>query len=134
VGFQLQWSGFYPDFIVWVKSGKKQIMVFIDPHGLEHEKCGLENEKIKFAGFVEKGDTETIHIKHIQEELNKKYKRNIVLESFILSPTSHDKLIKGITSPPSKDKYINRHVLFLKDEDWPKKLFSGLIIATDQRF
>jgi len=36
VGFQLQWSSFYPDFIMWLKNGKRQIIVFIDPKGLEH--------------------------------------------------------------------------------------------------
>ncbi|MEO0232634.1 MAG: restriction endonuclease subunit R, partial [candidate division WOR-3 bacterium] len=118
VGFQLQWSGFYPDFIMWVKKDKKQIIVFIDPKGLEHTK-GLDDEKIVFVGFKH-DDSESVTIKEIEQRLNKK---NIVLESFILSNTSYENLIKGKTPPPKKEEYINHHVLFLEDNDWPEKLF-----------
>jgi len=131
VGFQLKWAGFYPDFIMWVKKGKKQIIVFIDPKGLEHTK-GLNNEKIKFAGFLdEKDDPETITIRQIEKSLGDE---NISLESFILSWTSHDELKKGETTFPSKDEYIKHHVLFLKDSNWPERLFSNPITSTDQRF
>jgi len=70
VGFQLKWAGFYPDFIMWLKRGEKQIITFIDPKGLEHTK-GLDNEKIKFAGFLDKDDKETITIKQIEQKLGK---------------------------------------------------------------
>ncbi len=111
VGF-FNLSGFYPDFIMWVKKGKKQNMVFIDPKGLEHTK-GLDDEKIKL-----KDD-----IKQLEQKLGKE---NVVLDSFILSETSYEELIKGRTSPPSKDEYLCHHVLFLKDEKWPEKLFANL--------
>jgi hypothetical protein len=124
MGFQLQWAGFYPDFVMWVKNGGKQTIVFIDPKGLEHTKT-LDNEKIKFAGFVNQGDKETVTIKQIQKKLGNK----IILESFILSITPYEDLRKGETNFPSKEEWINRHVLFLKDKDyyWPKILFSNLI-------
>ncbi len=35
-------------------------------------------------------------------------------------------LIEEMKFPPSKDKYINQHVLFLDDKDWPERLFSAL--------
>lgn len=124
VGFQLKWAGFYPDFIMWVKKGKKQIIVFVDPKGLEHTK-GLNNEKIKFAGFLdEKDDPETITIRQIEKSLGDE---NISLESFILSWTSHDELKKGETTFPSKEEYMKHHVLFLSDINWPERLFSNLI-------
>ncbi|MGB4293365.1 MAG: DEAD/DEAH box helicase family protein [Bacteroidales bacterium] len=112
VGFQLQWSAFYPDFIMWIKKEGKQIIVFIDPHGLEHAK-GLDDEKIKSHDDI--------------KEINKKLGGDdITLESFILSITPYNKLIEGRTSPPSKDEYIEEHVLFLEDKDWPERLFSNL--------
>jgi len=114
VGF-FNLSGFYPDFIVWIKNGKKQNMVFIDPKGLEHTK-GLDNEKIKL-----KSD-----IKELEEKLGE---RNVALESFILSRTPYEKLIEGRTSPPSKEEYLNHHVLFLKDTDWPERLFVNFFKA-----
>jgi hypothetical protein len=113
LGFQLQWHGFYPDFIMWLKAGNKQTIVFIDPKGLEHTK-GLDDEKIQFA-------------KEIKELERKLGKNNIRLESFILSKTNYQSLIDGISSPPEKDKYIENHVLFLEDNNWPEILFSSLM-------
>jgi hypothetical protein len=103
-------SGFYPDFIMWIRDNKNQRMVFIDPKGLEHEK-ELDQEKIKL-----KDD-----IKQLEQKLGKV---NVVLESFILSITPYEKLIEGRTSPPSKDEYINQHVLFIKDNDYIEKLLN----------
>ncbi|MEW5691971.1 MAG: DEAD/DEAH box helicase family protein [Candidatus Hydrogenedentota bacterium] len=110
VGF-FNLSGFYPDFIMWIKDNKNQRMVFIDPKGLEHEK-ELDQEKIKL-----KDD-----LKQLERKLGKE---NVVLESFILSKTPYEKLIEGRTSPPSKDEYINQNVLFL-ETDWPERLFATL--------
>jgi len=113
LGFQLQWHGFYPDFIMWLKKDKKQTIVFIDPKGLEHTK-GLDDEKIQLKN----------EIKELEKKLGNS---NIRLESFILSKTKYEKLIEGRTSPPKKEEYINEHVLFLDDSDWPEKLFSNLM-------
>lgn len=111
VGF-FNLSGFYPDFIMWIKDNKKQRMVFIDPKGLEHEK-ELDQEKIKL-----KDD-----LKQLEKKLGKE---NVVLESFILSKTQYEKLIEGRTSPPSKDEYINQHVLFMKDDNYIENLLNKI--------
>ncbi|MEZ0360565.1 MAG: DEAD/DEAH box helicase family protein [Hydrogenobacter sp.] len=118
VGFQLQWSGFYPDFIVWVKDNKKQIIVFIDPKGLEHMK-ELDNEKIRFSK----------EIKEIENELKQRgiIDKEIILESFILSNTPYQDLIKGRSNPPTKEDYKNCHVLFLEDKNWAEDLFNYLL-------
>lgn len=112
VGF-FNLSGFYPDFIMWIKTGRKQFMIFIDPKGLEHTK-GLDDEKIKLNE----------DIKQLEQKLGKE---DVTLESFILSITPYEKLIERWTSPPSKDEYINHHVLFLTDKNWAERLFSKLI-------
>jgi hypothetical protein len=108
VGF-FNLSGFYPDFIMWIKSNKKQIIVFIDPKGLEYTK-GLDDEKIQLRNTL----------KEIEQRLDRS---DITLDSFILSETSYNELIKNRTKPPLKEEYIKNHVLFLEDEDWPEKLF-----------
>jgi superfamily II DNA or RNA helicase len=105
-------SGFYPDFIMWIKSNKKQIIVFIDPKGLEHTK-GLDDEKIQLKNTL----------KEIEQKLGKS---DLMLDSFILSKTPYNELIKGRTKPPSEDEYIENHVLFLENKDWPEKLFKYL--------
>jgi len=117
VGFQLQWSRFYPDFIMWVKKDERQTIVFIDPKGLEHTK-GLDDEKIQF-----KNEIERLALKQKPD--------NVALKSFIISATPYKKLIEGMVSPPSKNDYINQHVLFLEDTDWPEKLFLLILNQTN---
>ncbi|MEO0019691.1 MAG: DEAD/DEAH box helicase family protein [candidate division WOR-3 bacterium] len=124
VGFRLTWSGFYPDFIMWVKKGNNQYIVFIDPKGLVHSK-GLDDEKIVFAGFTNT-NSDAVTIKAIEEMLNMP---NIRLKSFILSFTPYNELIKGMTEPPSQEEYEQHHVLFLDDDTWPQKLFSILSLT-----
>lgn len=114
VGFQLQWSKFYPDFIMWRKEGERQTIVFIDPKGLEHTK-DLNDEKIQFARN---------EIKQLEQRFGE---GNVGLESFILSKTPYEKLIEGKINPPSKEEYIENNVLFLDDIDWPKRLLGSLI-------
>ncbi len=114
IGFQLQWSKFYPDFIMWVKQEQNQKIVFIDPKGLEHSK-DLEDEKIQFAK----------NIKEIEKGFGNPM---ISLESFILSATPYAELIRGRSNPPKKEDYEGNNVIFLEDEDWPEKLFRKLNI------
>jgi len=107
-------SGFYPDFIMWVKNKGRQRIVFLDPHGLEHEKT-LDNQKIQLSK----------DIKQLEKVLGDK---NISLDSFILSKTSYEALIKGRTKPESKQEFKDNHVLFLEDkDDWPVELFGKLM-------
>jgi len=96
---------------MWTKNGKRQAIVFIDPKGLEHTK-GLDDEKIQLKD----------EIKQLEQELGR---GNVILESFILSRTPYEKLIEGRTTPPGKDEYLNHHVLFLDDKDWPEGLFGS---------
>lgn len=122
VGFQLQWSGFYPDFIMWLKDNYKQIIAFIDPKGLVHSK-GLDDEKILFAGKY-KISSDLLTIKDIEKQLGN---NNIMLESIIISDTNYYDLIKGIPDPPKKEDYENCNVLFFEDNNWVEKLFKILI-------
>ena len=113
VGF-FNLSGFYPDFIMWVKNGKRQIIVFIDPKGLEHTK-GLDDEKIKLREDV----------KQLEQKLGK---GNVALESFVLSVTRYEKWMEGKTNRPSEDECAKKHnLLFLNDKDWPDRLFGYLL-------
>ena len=114
IGFRLESSNFYPDFILWVKdkNNSKTSIIFVDPKGLlfTHK---LNDEKIK--------DTPKI-LKDVENNL----KQNIYLYSFILSETSYNKLIEGESISMSKEEYENNNVLFLDDKDWCIKLFKKL--------
>jgi superfamily II DNA or RNA helicase len=113
IGFQLDWAGFYPDFIMWIRAVNKTHIVFIDPKGLHHSQK-LEDEKIQ---FFKKG------LKEIETKLSK----NVFLRGFILSYTKYEDLIKRMVDPPPIEKFKENNVLFLDDRDWPEKMFSKIL-------
>ena len=47
VGFSLEGTGFYPDFILWMISGDRQRVVFVEPHGMLRAKSYEEDEKAR---------------------------------------------------------------------------------------
>ncbi|MBW6484640.1 MAG: DEAD/DEAH box helicase family protein [Syntrophobacterales bacterium] len=114
VGF-FNLSNFYPDFIMWIKSKDRQRIVFLDPHGLEHDKS-LDNQKIQLSK----------DIKQLEKKLGD---RKITLDSFILSKTSYESIKKDRTSAEPKEEFKANHVLFLEDqEDWPAELFQKIFV------
>ncbi|MDP2735796.1 MAG: restriction endonuclease subunit R, partial [bacterium] len=44
VGF-FESAGFYPDFILWIKEGDRQRIVFVEPHGMRQEKTYWNSDK-----------------------------------------------------------------------------------------
>jgi Type III restriction enzyme, res subunit len=68
-------GGFFPDFLLWIKAPDgKQYLTFIDPHGLRNEDNGFESDKIQLSETIKKLPVNT---------------EGIILNSFILSPTSY---------------------------------------------
>jgi len=139
IGFQLEWAGFYPDFIIWLVKPGEQIIVFVDPHGLVHAH-GLDDEKIKFC---------CSGIKTIEKQLRKRMRSSkaatlapppgtapvpakVTLDAFIISTTPYDVLIK---QRPDMDKpkalYEQKHVLFLEDKSWPGKMLIKVVFGDD---
>jgi superfamily II DNA or RNA helicase len=105
-------NNFYPDFILWIKNDKSQRIVFIDPKGLMHIR-DLSHEKIQLHN----------EIKNLEKALNNP---NVILDSYILSITPYDELIKGLTKPPKKEDYIKENVLFLEDENCFDYIFRNI--------
>jgi hypothetical protein len=110
LGFQLDWSEFYPDFIMWIKdkNADKTHIVFIDPKGLHHTQK-LKDEKVQFKEYL----------KEIEKNLNS----GVSLNSFILSITKYEDLIKGEVPPTPKEEFEKANILFLND-NWAEKLLS----------
>ena len=115
VGF-FNLSGFYPDFIVWLKHKDSQLIAFVDPKGLQHD-YSLNNEKIRLHE----------DIKNIEQNKRKEGWENIRLESYILSPTPYADLSKKELKLPSKDEYRKNHVIFMEDENWQKQFITALM-------
>lgn len=102
VGF-FEGNGFYPDFILWVKEGQKQKVVFIDPKGIRNLDDGMKNPKIQL--YARLRDI-------IMPQLRDK---NLTLDSYILSVTPYNKI--RWNAKPEKQTFIDNHVLFQKDGD-----------------
>ncbi len=96
VGF-FEAGNFYPDFLLWLVKDGRQHLAFVEPHGLQHE--GPGHKKIEFHQVI----------KGIQARLASE---NIILNSFIVTPTRFGKLNWGKTIHELEDM----HVLFMEDQ------------------
>jgi superfamily II DNA or RNA helicase len=96
VGF-FEAGNFYPDFLLWLVKDGRQHLAFVEPHGLQHE--GPGHKKIEFHRVI----------KDIQTRLAS---ANVVLNSFIVTPTRFGKLNWDKTIHELEDM----HVLFMEDQ------------------
>ena len=81
IGF-FEAAGFYPDFILWIKDGKKQRIVFVDPHGMVHDAAPLRNEKVGLhRKLKEDASTALKKLKHVS------------VDAYVVSTTPYAKLV-----------------------------------------
>jgi len=77
VGFE---QGGYPDFLLWIKDGQRQKLIFLDPHGMVWEPAKVENaDKVKLSH----------RINNIEEQLDDS---NIEMYSYVISVTDEQTL------------------------------------------
>ena len=118
IGF-FQSSGFYPDFIMWIKNDGNQKIIFLDPKGLMNL-GNFKDEKIQFC---------TTTIKEIEESVKNKVRTHIELESYILSVTPYETIkAKFDTGNHSKEEFEQHNVVFL-EEGWAEKIMLRLACA-----
>ena len=96
VGF-FEAGNFYPDFLLWLVKDGRQHLAFVEPHGLQHE--GPGHKKIAFHQVI----------KDIQARLASE---NVILNSFIVTPTRFGKLNWGKTIHEMECM----NVLFMEDQ------------------
>jgi hypothetical protein len=103
IGF-FQDAGFFPDFILWIKEGDSQLIVFVEPHGMLLEKAYAVNDKAQLHERL--------------AELSKEWGAkagltDVNLDSFIISVTPHDTLKPhyGNGDWSIKD-FEEKHILF----------------------
>ena len=82
VGF-FRRSGFYPDFIIWIKDKKKKItqVQFIDPHGLHHG--GLTGNRDRIEALKE--------LKEISKQTPFR-KKKMTMSGYLLTQTKLDEI------------------------------------------
>ena len=97
-------AGFYPDFILWIKEGKRQRIVFIDPHGMRHEKAPETSDRVNLYR----------QLAALTESWRKKSRaKEVSLDSFIVSDTPYDELTDHYaTGKWTLEDFTEHHVLF----------------------
>ena len=103
IGF-FETSGFYPDFILWIKISQRQRIVFIEPHGMlnarsyEHDDKAQLHERL--PGFAEKIGKLSGY-------------RDIKLDSFIISATPYEALWGRYGDHTwDLERFTQAHILF----------------------
>jgi hypothetical protein len=117
VGF-FENGGFYPDFILWVKEGERQRIIFIEPHGMLIEKTYQNDDKARLHE----------RLKAVSAAWNSQAGlKGVTVDSFIVSATPYDKLYEHYDDGTwSKQKFTDCHILFFEgtsDYDYVAKLF-----------
>lgn len=109
--------GFYPDFILWVKTGDAQHIVFVEPHGMIHAHAYQHDDKARLHESLPA----------LASEICKRTGRpGVVLDSYIVSGTPF-KDLRTRYDDGSWDrlKFADAHILFqerAKDYDYVQLL------------
>jgi hypothetical protein len=117
VGF-FENAGFFPDFILWIKEGKSQRIVFVEPHGMLMEKSYWTDDKTRLHE----------RLAELADVWGKKAGlKDITLDSFIISATPLDTLREHYgDSAWSRKDFADRHILFfdrVDGYDYVKSMF-----------
>jgi hypothetical protein len=102
IGF-FEAGNFYPDFIMWIIKDNKQYITFIDPKGIRNIDGGEENPKIQFY-------------KKIKDIELRMANSDVVLNSFIVTPTRFSEIQKSWRGNVTKEQLEGCNVLFQKDD------------------
>lgn len=103
VGFFEQ-RGFYPDFILWIKSDESQRIVFIEPHGMVHAKPYKNDDKAQLHEKL----PELAKAMRARAGLD-----NVTLDAFIVSETPYaDLRTRYDDGTWDKERFADKHILF----------------------
>ena len=108
VGF-FESRGFYPDFILWVRTGDKQRIVFVEPHGMVNARPYANDDKAQLHE----------RLPELAVEISKRSgATNVQLDSFIISATSYEELCKRYDDGTwDREKFAAKHILFPERDD-----------------
>lgn len=124
IGFFMDSSSFYPDFILWVVDGKTQYIYFLDPKGILLGETHFNNPKVLWCN----NDASTLEAK-IQADLkNDKKDVEVHISAFILSVTPFEKVRKVWSDGNvTKDEFAENKVLFIeKNKEYLTEIFKNV--------
>jgi hypothetical protein len=119
IGFFMS-SGFYPDFILWIKKGNSQQMIFIDPKGIRNL-GNFNDDKIQLC---------VSYIKEIEDKIKQELKKkgddiNLTLDAFIISVSSYNDIKSTFgEGNHSKEDFENHNILFQDDVNYFRKIMN----------
>ncbi len=120
IGFLIESSSFFPDFILWIVEENKQRIIFVDPKGIR-ETRNFNNPKVIFC----REQTTDIQTK-INDDLLKDGKNiQVTISAYILSVTKF-KDISPIweSGNVELEEFTKNNILFMEDKDeYLEKLF-----------
>ena len=121
VGFFDQ-RGFFPDFILWVKTGAKQRIVFVEPHGMLHADAYQHDDKARLH--------ESLH--ELAERMaGSNAKAEVLLDSYIVSATAYQDLRPRYDDGSwDRARFAEAHILFPErneDYDYLARIISPAI-------
>ena len=115
VGF-FENEGFYPDFILWIKQGDAQRIVFIEPHGMLSQEAYSQDDHARLherlpelaCAITQRSDGAA----------------NVTLDSFIVSATSYEQLYRRYDDGTwSREKFAEKHILFQEAQGYIAEIF-----------
>lgn len=108
IGF-FETRGFYPDFILWIKTGDQQRIVFVEPHGMVHAEAYQHDEKARLHEALPE----------LSDAICERTKMaDVTLDSFIISATPFDDLrIRYDDGSWDRPKFTKAHILFAECND-----------------
>ena len=124
IGFFMDSSSFYPDFILWVVDSKTQYIYFLDPKGILLGETHFNNPKVLWCN----NDASTLEAK-IQADLkNDKKDVEVHISAFILSVTPFEKVRKVWSDGNvTKDEFAENKVLFIeKNKEYLTEIFKNV--------
>jgi len=109
IGFFETEKSFYPDFILWIKTGHQQHIVFVEPHGMLHAEAYEHDDKARLHEWLQ-GLAKDIH--------QRTKMTNVVLDSFIISATPFENLrSKYGDGSWDRQRFADAHILFQERTD-----------------
>jgi len=119
IGF-FEERGFYPDFILWVVHARSQRIVFVEPHGMLHEKAYIHDEKARLHEVLPALGTKIGR---------RSRRRGVTLDSYIISATAYDDLCERYDDGTwDRGRFAEKHILFQERTeayDYMEGLFAG---------
>lgn len=97
-------EGFFPDFILWIKEGEHQRIVFVEPHGMVYEKAYWTSDKTRLHERLRKLS---------QDWAARGELKNVTLDAFIISVTPFDTLREYYGDGNwTREEFAGKHILF----------------------